>query len=128
MITQTETQVITLTAPQLKALICACKYPSQATVRGKRHQFTDVHTLVEYGLVEWLHREQYNFIPTDKGRAYNTRYHAIEKKKSEGWQVYPLEPGGTNWYVLATPSGEHGLYESESAAWNTALASAAVQS
>jgi len=123
-----ETKAITLTSAQIKALDCACKCPSQATVRGKRHQFTDVHTLVEYGLVEWLHRETYNFMATDKGRAYHQRYHAIEKLKSAGWQIEATALRG--WFIVTTPTRQQGMdkYDSIDAAWDTVLASEAVQS
>lgn len=118
-----QTSTITLTPVQIKALDCAVVSPSQASTR--HHARADVAVLVEHQLVRWL--DPVNFINTPTGIAYHRRIHAIEKLKSIGWQVYPLEYSQLRWWVLATPSNEHGLYESEAAAWNTALESERVQ-
>lgn len=115
-----EVKPITLTRDQIRALDCAVKYPSQATVRRARHKLDDVYALVAAGLVEWLHREHYNFIATEAGRAYYQRHHAIEKLKSAGWQVYQT-PDARTW-ILATPErGEHGAYRTEAEAWDSVL-------
>lgn len=132
MMTLPTTPTITLTRDQIRALDCAVKYPSQATVRlilnRERHKLDDVYVLINAGLVAWLPNDNYNFMATDAGRAYHRRYHAIEKLKSAGWQVEATHLA--NWFIVTTPGKQAGMleYDSLDAAWDTVLASAAVQS